>query len=155
MPDLRGQVTGQRLGRRGEDVVQLLLNSPKGLQFTSLPCVSVVDEVQVRCSSPPGVGTVVSAVIAVDGIQSDAYPTPGLMYSAPVVLQVEALSGSTAGGIVYITGRNFGPASLNAVGAVTYYPASFAIDPRPAACNVTLDDVQLTCVSSGGVGAQV
>ncbi len=72
-----------------------------------------------------------------------------------MVVSVHAETADTSGGVVRITGRNFGPAALNAVEAVTYAPAGFPIDPRPALCNVTVDDSELTCVSSGGVGAQV
>jgi hypothetical protein len=149
------QVSGLRLGRAGDDIVTLTLRTLRGSAFASPPCVFEVDQLRVRCTSPPGVGRVVSLSIAVGGVPSNSHPTVGLTFTAPVVLAITADTGSTAGGVVRISGRNFGPASLNAVDAVTYAPAGFPIDPRPARCAVSVDDIELTCVTSGGVGAQV
>ena len=97
--------------------------------------------------------------VAVDGIPSDPLSTTSgsapLAFTAPVVLEILATTSDTAGGVVRIVGRNFGPKALNSIDAVTYVPVGFPIDPRPAACNVTVDDIELTCVTSGGVGAKV
>jgi hypothetical protein len=148
------QVLGDRLGRPPANLATLVLVGVKGNSFVSRACVYEEDNTRIRCVSPPGVGAVAGVNVLVDGVRSVTCATT-LAYSAPVVLLVTALSSSTSGGVVYVSGRNFGPVSLNAVDAVSYTPVGWTVAPRLASCNVTQDDVQLTCVTSGGVGAKV
>jgi hypothetical protein len=149
------QVTGDRLGRVGDDSITLTLASP-GSTFTTQACVVEVEQTQARCSSPPGVGVVLTATLVSRGAPSDSFSTPGLAYAPPVVLDVQAASTATSGGVVRVLGRNFGPAALNAVDAVTYVPVGVpGVRPRHARCNVTVSDTELTCWTSGGVGAKV
>ena len=149
------QVTGDRLGHSGDDVVTLTVFNHRGFAFVSPPCVFELNQERVRCTSPPGVGLVSSVRVTVDGVMSDVFPVSGLAFTAPVVVDIASETSSTTGGRVRIAGRNFGPAALNAVDAVTYAPVGFAIDPRPASCWVSVDDVELTCTTNGGVGALV
>jgi hypothetical protein len=82
-------------------------------------------------------------------------PAPGISYTPPVVLAITgagAAGAPTAGGPVTISGRNFGPAALSAVGRVEYAPVGLPF-VFTAACAVTVDDVLLQCNTSGGVGA--
>ncbi len=149
------QVTGDRLGHSGDDVVTLTVFTHRRSAFVSSPCVFELNQERVRCTSPPGVGRVSSVRVTVDGVMSDVFPVSGLDFTAPVVVHIASETSSTAGGRVRIAGRNFGPAALDAEVAVTYAPVGFAIDPRPASCWVSVDDVELTCTTNGGVGALV
>ncbi len=136
-------------------MVTLTVFNRRGSAFVSPPCVFELNQERVRCTSPPGVGLVSSVRVTVDGVMSEELPVSGLAFTAPVVVHIAPETSSTAGGRVRISGRNFGPAALNQVVTVTYAPVGFAFDPRPASCWVSVDDVELTCTTSGGVGALV
>ena len=116
----------------------------------------VNDTFAVTCNSPPGVGTNLSVIVVVNRVASDAYNS-SLSYDAPMIESlsgVGAVNAPTTGGVVVITGRNFGPAVLSAVDAVSYapvgLPGSFA-----ASCAVTVDDVAMRCSTPGGVGSRL
>lgn len=72
----------------------------------------------------------------------------------PVSAYTGASSSPTTGGTVVVVGRNFGPASLNAVDRVEYVHQHLPLEYQ-ANCTVTVDDVQLTCRTPGGVGADL
>jgi hypothetical protein len=78
-------------------------------------------------------------------------PVPPSSSPSPPLLTAAA-AGPTSGGVVIVRGSNFGPSSLNAVDEVVYEPGGLPLRFH-ATCAVSVDDVELTCVTPGGVGA--
>ena len=155
----------------------------RGLSFSSLSCVVVVPSTVIECAAPPGLGRGYGVSVTVDNVTSDVYTTTRLSYGVPVITDVYVVddSGATAaastsgGDTVVLRGDNFGPVTLSAVAlagadAVTYYSSASASDAggglsatvtrpsesyRARACRVTVDHVQVTCVTSAGVGGRL
>ncbi len=111
----------------------------------------------LSCPSPAGVGENLTALVSISGILSDVFTDVRLSYEAPVINELYgpgAVGSATSGNVVFISGRNFGPASVNAVDTVTYTPVELPYR-FPAECTVIEDDETLRCVTPGGVGAKL
>ena len=158
LPCAGGQLmllSGSQFGDGLTDRFVVRLANSRGDAFEVTGC-TVAASSAAECLSPVGVGSSLSFVVIVNGIESDVFHS-GLSFGAPTVF---AFSGAgadgapTAGGDVVIRGKNFGPTSLQAVDAVVYTDPGLGTR-YAASCVVTADDVELTCRTPGGVGSRL
>ena len=123
-------------------------------------CAVTIAHTEITCASAPGTGSGYSVQAAVGGQPSNVLRPP-MSYGAPVMTAFTPPTGmATTGGVnVIITGTNFGPtggavplsasyASARGAGAT---PLSFT----PTNCTVTQADVQITCLTAPGAGANL
>jgi hypothetical protein len=139
--------------------------------FTASGCAVVTPHTQVRCTSAPGFGTNLAALISVGGQAALTVSTATLTYKSPVVAGLTGVgataAGTPGGDVVLISGSQFGPLTpapggVPTAGAVTpaaYYGRANATTPvtslsfAAASCAVTAAHTQITCTTAPGSGS--
>lgn len=153
-------ITGKNLGSVGDHVDVEYTNGVYVLSLTS-GCVVVTEQSRVTCVTVPGVGRGYVFRIRVGSDWSEySGVESALSFSAPIVMGFSGagaeIGASTMGGeVVKLRGVHFGPASVypRALGAVTYTPIGTDYLFTATSCNVTQDDVEITCLTGPGVGS--
>lgn len=117
---------------------------------------------ELECAVPPGAGA--SLIFAADICGQPAVERQfGVSYAPPLITSLAgpgANRASTAGGqVLIINGVNFGPVALvpSAIKAV-YWSRGWTGLPfwmSASACSVTVDNVQVTCLTGAGTGANL
>jgi hypothetical protein len=161
-------VAGEHLGG-ADSTVLLVLSSAELGSFVSGACDVTAPGIRVRCVSPPGAGTGLLMSLSVDGMISPPFANGTLSYLPPSINELHAVDGegvsgdgvpTMGGGVVVISGSNFGPAELGplSLGDVTYSPAALSVALGgsvvfPAQdCAITRSHTELTCRMGSGVG---
>jgi len=99
------------------------------------------NETQITCTLPAGWGTLLPAVVSVDGFDSNSFP---FSYSPPIISSVTPLRGPTVGGIdITLSGHSFG----SSIGSTTVTLAS-------KTCAVkSVSYQEIVCTVGSGSGA--
>jgi hypothetical protein len=126
--------------------------------YSALSCSVAADGGSVQCSSAPGVGTGYAWSLVLNRVPllPSAGPMNSTSYGPPVITNVVIGGGAVAaapgagvqgtvalvavpdgGQVVVIEGRNFGPASANAVSNVRFSPRGYSVPFKPTNCSVT------------------
>eukprot|EP01042_Synura_sphagnicola_P003170 gene3170-3910_t len=139
-----------------EAVVALYGDS--SVQFQASNCSVISTDRMVRCWSGVGVGAGLRWRVVVGG-QSSALSSESTSYAPPVILSLTGGGSSSAtsegGQVVYVNGLNFGP-SYRYIRFVRYVDSySDSVYDVTGRCNMSVSQVQLTCVTLPGAGANL
>lgn len=116
-------------------------------------CVVTQDNVELSCTTAPGVGANHAWRVVVGG-QTSEWSAATTSYLPPVVFAVGgegAFGGSTQGGErVIVSGDQFGPAGDASITSITYGPAGLRYSAQN--CSVTQAHRTIECVTAPGTG---
>ena len=95
--------------------------NPRGALFAAVDCAVTVAFSQLRCRSPPGVGSPLTWRVRARGVLSAGFLAAGSGYAAPVVGSVSVGAAPTTGVLpapLQLTGSNFGAGAGAGAGGV-------------------------------------
>ena len=136
--------TGRRLGGSAAPVMQ------------ALNCFVSVDDVQIICTTAPGVGAGLVWAVTI-GAQSSAASNATSSYAPPSVSDYAgpgAVGADTVGSqAVVIGGQNFGP--LGTIPDSATYGGPNSTEFTATGCSVTTAHLTITCLTAPGAGASL
>ena len=126
--------------------------SPDLTRYNASSCSFLSTHTHLQCTMPEGVGSNFIEVI-VDGQYSGFFNRTALTYAVPVFdAAVDTLAPiSTTGGVVALTGSNFGPVGTNVTADLRQSDSSIYYTWLD--CSVVVAHTQINCTVPAGVGA--
>jgi hypothetical protein len=163
------EAVGEQLGAT-DSTVHIVLSGTEFGPFRTAECAVVVPANRIRCTSPAGVGTSLTATVAVDGVTSPPFANRTFSFASPAITGLRLVSSggsgdspgvpTTGGGVVVVEGVNFGPAVFGSrsLGVVRYSSVALSVVlgtpvSFPAlGCAITRNHTEVTCGMGPGVG---
>ena len=132
----------------------------KASWYTCSNVLLVAPSTAVSCLMDPGTGAGHSMVITVDGQESNSLAN-AISYAPPVIILFAgpgaAYANTSGSELIFITGRNFGPAGIQNIDSVRYGRSIDAAEEWLSAvdCEIVVSHFRMKCSTTAGAGTDL